>query len=78
MLYMMACLYSQPLRMPSCFPVWANGLLIISSAGIDARTLFIAIRAVLGATVRPFLGLLILISLRRFAKALHPCRCPRE
>ena len=47
-----------------------NGLLIISSAGIDMLALFLLARAIFGPTIRPFLGLLILFGLRQVFQAI--------
>ncbi|MBL9132097.1 MAG: hypothetical protein JNG86_12915 [Verrucomicrobiaceae bacterium] len=48
----------------------ANGLLITSSAGIDALGLFIIGSTIFGRSVRPFLGLICLFSLRQLCQAL--------
>jgi hypothetical protein len=55
-------------------PAWANGLLIVSSALIDALALFLLGRSVFGPTLRPFLGLLILFGLRQICQGL--CALP--
>lgn len=52
----------------------ANALLIVSSALIDAFAIFILLRWLLGRTVRPFLGLAILLLLRQAMQAL--CALP--
>ncbi len=52
----------------------ANGLLIVSSSLIDLLAIFVLARWVLGASVRPFLGLLILLGLRQLMEAL--CALP--
>ncbi len=57
-------------------PAWADGLLIASSASIDALFIFIALRTVFGSTVRPFLGLLILIALRQVCQGLIALPAP--
>jgi hypothetical protein len=41
-------------------PSWANGLLIVSSLGIDLLSCFVLAYSVLGPSVRPFTGLLML------------------
>jgi membrane-associated phospholipid phosphatase len=48
----------------------ANALLIASSIGIDALGLFLIAMTIFGRTVRPFLGLLLLFSLRQLCQAL--------
>lgn len=48
----------------------ANALLIASSAGIDALGLFLLGSTIFGRTVRPFLGLLLLFSLRQICQSL--------
>ena len=55
-------------------PAAANALLIVSSGLIDALGLFLLGRWLLGSTVRPFLGLLILMALRQTMQAL--CALP--
>jgi len=55
-------------------PFAANALLIVSSALIDAMGLFLLGRWIFAGTVRPFLGLLLLLGLRpgdagRFARS---------
>ena len=52
----------------------ANGLLIVSSGLIDLLALFVLARWVFGASVRPFLGLLIILGLRQLMEAL--CALP--
>lgn len=51
-------------------PGAANALLIASSAGIDALGLFLLGMTIFGRTVRPFLGLLLLFSLRQLCQSL--------
>lgn len=48
----------------------ANALLIASSLGIDALGLFLIAITIFGRTVRPFLGLIILFSLRQLCQSL--------
>jgi len=55
-------------------PGAANALLIASSALIDALGLFLLGRWLLGGSVRPFLGLVLLMLLRQFLQAL--CSLP--
>ena len=51
-------------------PTPANSLLIASSLGIDALGLFVIGITIFGRTVRPFLGLIILFSLRQLCQSL--------
>jgi hypothetical protein len=55
-------------------PAVANGLLIATSAVIDAVGLFLLARAIFGPSFRPFLGLLILFALRQACQGL--CALP--
>ena len=55
-------------------PPAANALLVISSALIDALGLFLLGRWIFAGSVRPFLGLLILLGLRQMMQAL--CALP--
>jgi len=55
-------------------PGAANALLIASSALIDALGLFLLGRWLFGGSVRPFLGLVLLMLLRQFLQAL--CSLP--
>lgn len=57
-------------------PSAADRLLIASSAIIDALGLFLLGSAVLGATVRPFLGLLLLFALRQVCQGLTALPAP--
>ncbi len=52
----------------------ANALLIVSSALIDALGLFLLGRWVFGGTIRPFLGLFLLMALRQLMQAI--CSLP--
>jgi len=47
-----------------------NALLISSSAVIDLLTLLLLFRAIFGATIRPFLGLLIVFGLRQIFQSV--------
>ncbi len=51
-------------------PAAANALLIVSSAMIDALALFLLGRWIFAGTVRPFLGLVLLLGLRQTMQAL--------
>ena len=55
-------------------PGAANALLIVSSALIDAIGLFLLARWLFGGTVRPFLGLFLLMALRQAMQAI--CALP--
>jgi PAP2 superfamily protein len=55
-------------------PAAANALLIVSSAFIDALGLFLLGSWLFGGSVRPFLGLVLLMLLRQFLQAL--CSLP--
>ena len=55
-------------------PRWANGLLIVSSLGIDLLAGFVLAYSVLGPSVRPFVGLLMLYFMRQVCQAL--CALP--
>ncbi|MGE5385456.1 MAG: phosphatase PAP2-related protein [Betaproteobacteria bacterium] len=55
-------------------PVWANRLLIVTSALIDLLGIFLVVLAVFGPSLRPFLGLIILFSLRQLCQGL--CSLP--
>jgi len=55
-------------------PAWANRLLIMTSMLIDLLALFILGLTIFGPSVRPFLGLLILFSLRQLCQGL--CALP--
>ena len=55
-------------------PEAANALLILSSALIDALGLFLLARWLFGPSVRPFLGLVLLLGLRQIMQAI--CTLP--
>ena len=55
-------------------PQAANFLLIVSSAVIDLMGLFLLGRWIFSGTVRPFLGLILLMGLRQVSQAL--CALP--
>ena len=57
-------------------PGAANGLLIVSSAMIDLLGLFLLLGSILGKTIRPFLGLLILFVLRQICQAVVALPAP--
>lgn len=58
------------------FPRRANALLISSSLVIDLLGFYILGSAILGPTIQPFLGLLILFALRQFCQAFCPLPPP--
>jgi len=47
----------------------ANGLLIVSSLGIDLLGAFLLLWSIFGPSIRPFLGLLMLFALRQLCQA---------
>jgi len=55
-------------------PAAANALLILSSAMIDALGIFLLLRWLFGPSVRPFLGLVLLLGLRQVMQAI--CALP--
>lgn len=55
-------------------PAAANALLILSSALIDALALFLLCRWLFGPSVRPFLGLVLLLAMRQVMQAI--CALP--
>jgi PAP2 superfamily C-terminal len=55
-------------------PSAANALLILSSALIDGLALFLLVRWLFGTSVRPFLGLVLLLGLRQIMQAI--CALP--
>jgi PAP2 superfamily C-terminal len=54
----------------SANPVWADRLLIASSLGIDGLGTFVLVQSIIGDSIRPFLGLLMLFGLRQICQAL--------
>ena len=55
-------------------PAAANALLIVSSGLIDGLAIFLLLRWLFGPTVRPFLGLVMLLALRQLMQAI--CALP--
>lgn len=55
-------------------PAAANALLIVSSGLIDALGIFLLVRWLFGSSVRPFLGLVVLLALRQMMQAI--CALP--
>lgn len=55
-------------------PQWSNVLLILSSAVIDLLGIYLIVWSLVGPSVRPFLGLFILIGLRQLCQRL--CALP--
>jgi hypothetical protein len=58
------------------YPKRADGLLISSSLVIDLLGFYVLGLAILGPTIEPFLGLLILFALRQFCQAFCPLPPP--
>lgn len=59
-------------------PRVADVLLIISSLLINALAIYLFLVAILGSTIRPFLGLLILFALRQICQAVSALPAPPE
>ena len=59
-------------------PRAANALLIISSALIDALGIFLLARWLFGPSVRPFLGLVLLLGLRQIVEAICALPAPPD
>jgi hypothetical protein len=57
-------------------PRAADWLLILSSLGIDCVGLFVIYQSVFGSSVRPFIGLMILFSLRQICQAVSALPAP--
>lgn len=57
-------------------PSAADALLIISSLGIDVLGVFLILRTIFGVSIRPFLGLIVLFSLRQICQGLSPLPPP--
>ena len=57
-------------------PVWADTLLIVSSACIDLLGIFLLASAIFGPTIRPFLGLLLVFAMRQACQALIALPAP--
>jgi len=55
-------------------PAWADRLLIVTSALIDLLGLFLVALSIFGPSLRPFIGLLLLFSLRQLCQGL--CALP--
>jgi hypothetical protein len=62
-------------RLLAC-PATANQVLIVTSGLVDLLGLFLILRAVLGPSLRPLVGLLILFALRQICQALCSLPCP--
>ena len=70
-------LFEAPHRYLQEHPAAASGLLIVSSAVIDALGIFLLLRSILGPTVRPFLGLLMLFAMRQICQLLCALEPPQ-
>jgi hypothetical protein len=57
-------------------PKIANALLIASSAGIDLLGIYLLVTAILGPTIEPFLGLLLIFALRQIIQGFCPLPPP--
>jgi PAP2 superfamily C-terminal len=57
-------------------PAAANALLIVSSAFIDMLGIFLLAKWIFGSTVRPFLGLVMVLALRQVMQALVALPAP--
>jgi len=57
-------------------PKAADGLLILSSLGIDLLGMFVFYQSIFGASVRPFIGLMILFILRQLCQAVSALPVP--
>ena len=57
-------------------PRAANRLLVVTSGLIDLLGLFLVLRGILGPSLRPFVGLLLLFALRQTCQALCALPCP--
>ena len=56
---------------------WANGLLFSSSLLIDALGIFLLAGGIFGPSIRPFLGLMLLMGLRQICQALTALPPPK-
>lgn len=59
-------------------PRWADRLLIVTSAVIDLLGIFLVVRTIVGPTIRPFLGLLLLFALRQLCQGLCALPAPER
>jgi hypothetical protein len=57
-------------RFLNAHPMCANGLLIVSSAIIDQLGVFLFLSSIIGPSLRPILGLVILFALRQICQSL--------
>jgi len=68
---------SEPLnRFLNAKPLWANRLLIASSAVMDLLVSFVLVWSIFGPSFRPFIGLIILFGLRQICQALTALPVP--
>lgn len=58
-------------------PRVANALLALSSFGIDCLGLFVFYQSIFGASIRPFIGLMILFILRQLCQAVSALPLPQ-
>lgn len=61
-------------RLLGAHPRWADGVLIVTSALIDALGIFLVVASIFGPSLRPFVGMLILYALRQLCQGL--CALP--
>lgn len=59
-------------------PAEADALLIASSAGVDLLALFLLLRGIFGESIRPFLGLVVLMAIRQVCQALCALPAPPD
>lgn len=59
-------------------PAAADVVLIASSAGVDLLALFLLIRGIFGESIRPFLGLVVLMTTRQVCQVLCALPAPPE
>jgi hypothetical protein len=68
---------SEPVnRFLNAHPRWADALLVVSSALVDALGLWLFVWSIVGPSIRPFLGLCILFALRQLCQALTALPLP--
>lgn len=58
-------------------PLWARRLLISSSLGIDLIGVYLLLSAIFGASITPFLGLVIIFALRQLSQYLTALPAPQ-
>lgn len=58
-------------------PSWTNALLIVSTAFVDGLAVFVLLRSIFGASIRPLLGMIMLFALRQLCQGLCSLPPPR-